>query len=377
MPTNERWPLVTVVIPMRNEASSIAACVEAVLAQDYPSEAMEVVVVDGDSDDRSVAVVEELAAKAGGQVRVMHNPARIVPPALNLAIRDARGSVIARVDGHTRIATDYVRVGVETLARSGADNVGGPMSAVGGGLWGDAVARVTSSRFGVGSYFHYGTQEREVDTVYLGMWPRAVFARIGLFDEELVRNQDDELNYRLRKCGGRVLLNPEMRSHYQNRQSLRHLAKQYWQYGMWKVRVLQKHPRQMSWRHFVPPGFVATLLLLAVTAPLAAPAAAAFAAIGFVYLIAIAALAANLSAADGWRAWGAAVASFAIIHMCWGAGFLVGLFRFAPRWFREEPPPPRCSESDIAKHAGAAVSGAAGSEPREEQSPGGAQGRAS
>lgn len=333
-------PMVSVVIPMRNEAASIGACLEAVLAQEYPEELLEVLVVDGDSDDDSAAVVEEIGRSHGGRVRLLHNPARIVPPALNLAIREARGEVIVRVDGHTRIAPDYVRAGVEALTRTGADNVGGPMIAVGGGVWGDAVARVTSSRFGVGSYFHFGTEEREVDTVYLGMWPRAVFGRIGLFDEELVRNQDDEWNYRLRKLGGRVVLTPAMRSQYQNRQSLRRLALQYWQYGMWKVRVLQKHPRQMSWRHFVPPGFVALLASLGVAAPFAAPAAWLLGGVAGGYLAAIALLSANLSAADGVRAWAAAMVTFAVIHICWGAGFLAGLVRFARRWLQAEPAPP-------------------------------------
>jgi len=346
-------PLVSVVIPMRNEAGSIGACLETVLAQDYPAELFEVIVVDGDSDDASAAVVEEVARRTATSVRVLHNPARIVPPALNLAIRAARGSVIARVDGHTRIDSDYVRVGVETLKRTGADNVGGPMTAVGGGLLGDAVARVTSSRFGVGSYFHFGTEEREVDTVYLGMWPRRVFAKIGLFDEELVRNQDDELNYRLRKSGGRVLLNPAMRSHYQNRQSLRHLAKQYFQYGMWKVRVLQKHPRQMSWRHFVPPAFVAGVLALGAASPFSPTAAALGATALLLYLTVIAVLAANLSAKDGVAAWGAALAAFAIIHLGWGSGFTVGLLRFAPRWWSEEPAPPGLDAPLVASRAGA------------------------
>ncbi len=356
-------PLVSVVIPIRNEAESIAACLEAVVAQDYPSEAMEILVVDGDSDDETAAVVEEFSRRTGGRICLLQNPARIVPPALNLAIRAARGAVIARVDGHTRIDPDYLRVGVETLARTGADNVGGPMTAVGGGTLGDAVARVTSSRFGVGSYFHYGTTEREVDTVYLGMWPRAVFSRIGLFDEELVRNQDDELNYRLRKAGGRVLLNPEMRSHYQNRQSLRHLARQYFQYGMWKVRVLQKHPLQMSWRHFVPPAFVGLLLALTGAAPFVSAAAILGVVVALAYLMVVSLLAANLSAADGIGAWAAATAAFVIIHVCWGAGFLFGLMRFARRWRMAETPPPCLATSErdgLAVRAGRSAGGLLG-----------------
>jgi glycosyltransferase involved in cell wall biosynthesis len=259
---SETWPFVSVVIPMRNEAGHVAPCLEAVLAQEYPRDHMEVIVVDGESDD-DTATIARAAAQRDARVRVLSNPGRIVPTAMNIGIRAARGEIISRVDGHTRIAADYVRVGVETLRRTGADNVGGPMRAVGGGLFGDAVATATSSRFGIGSYFHFGTSERAVDTVYMGMWPRRVFERVGLFDEELVRNQDDELSYRIRKEGGRIVLTPAMRSWYQNRQSIRHLTRQYFQYGLWKIRVLQKHPRQMSWRHFVPPAFVALLVALA------------------------------------------------------------------------------------------------------------------
>ncbi len=347
MTETSELPSVSVVIPMRNEASSIAACIEAVLAQDYPESLLEVIVVDGDSDDDSAAIVEELGRRSG-RVRVLDNPLRIVPPALNRAIREARHDVIARVDGHTTIAPDYVRIGVETLLRTGAENVGGPMIAVGGGVLGDAVARVTSSRFGVGSYFHYGTEEREVDTVYLGMWPRSVFAEIGLFDEELVRNQDDELNYRLRKSGGRIILNPRIRSEYQNRQSLRKLAKQYFQYGMWKVRVLQKHPKQMSWRHFVPPAFVFSIAALLLVAPFSAWAAYALAAALGGYVGAISLLSAVLSKGEGARPWLAAFAAFAIIHFGWGAGFLVGLVRFARGWLEPEPAPPALEDGSAS-----------------------------
>lgn len=350
--SDARQPLVSVVIPMRNEEASIGDCLEAVLSQDYPSDRLEVIVVDGDSDDGSASVVAAAAERSGGRVRLLSNPARIVPPGLNLAIRAARGEVIARVDGHTRIASDYVREGVAALARTGADNVGGAMTATGGGVLGDAVARVTSSRFGVGSYFHYGTEEREVDTVYLGMWPRAVFERIGLFDEELVRNQDDELNYRLRKAGGRVVLVPSMRSLYQNRQSFRHLAKQYFQYGVYKVRVLQKHPLQMSWRHFVPPAFVLGLAVSILASPFSALAAAAALATTCLYLALTGVLAFRLSAADGPRAWLAAWAAFAIIHFSWGGGFLVGLARFAKRWRARETAPPALGASPASPALG-------------------------
>jgi glycosyltransferase involved in cell wall biosynthesis len=340
-------PLVSVIIPMRNEAGSIAALLETVLAQDYPADRLEVLVVDGDSDDGSAAVVQGVAAR-DARVRLLHNPQRIVPPALNIAIRAARGDVIARVDGHTQLAPDYLRIGVETLARSGADNVGGRMDAVGGGWFGNAVADATASPAGVGSYFHFGTEERDVDTVYLGMWPRAVFERVGLFDEELVRNQDDEFNYRLRKLGGRVRLNPAMRSWYQNRQDVAHLLRQYYQYGLWKVRVLQKHPAQMSWRHFVPPAFVGGMALLGILAAEWTPADWALRAASVLYLGLVAVAAWRQSRRRGRRAVAGTALALVCVHVAWGVGFLSGLIKFADRWRKPEQAPPRLERTGDA-----------------------------
>ena len=334
------WPLVSVVIPIRNEAETIAALLDGVLGQDYPGDRLEVLVVDGDSSDDSPRVVERYAAR-DPRVRLLHNPRRIVPTARNIAIRAARGEIICRIDGHTRVATDYVRIGVETLRRTGADNAGGRMDAVGGGWFGDAVADATASRFGVGSYFHFGTEEREVDTVYLGMWPRRVFERVGLFDEELVRNQDDEFNYRLRKAGGRVVLNPAMRSWYQNRQDVAHLVSQYYQYGQWKVRVLQKHPRQMSWRHFVPPGFVAGMVVLAAAAVWLPAAAVLLRLVTGAYALVVLGAAVQASRQRGVVGVLATALALVCLHVSWGSGFLHGLVIFADRWRGAEPAPPR------------------------------------
>ena len=340
----EQLPAVSVVIPMRNEAGYIAACLDSVLAQDYPAERLEVIVVDGDSDDDSAAVLR----RYGTRVRVLRNPSRIVPTAMNIGIRAARGAIVARVDAHTVLAPDYIRFGVETLQRTGADNVGGPMHCVGGGGWGNAIALAMSSRFGIGAYFHFATDDREVDTVYMGMYPRLVFERIGLFDEELVRNQDDELNYRLRKAGGRIFLTTGMRSRYQNRQSLRALRRQFFQYGVWKIRVLQKHPRQMSVRQFVPPLFVLGLLTTAVLAPWSARAAWLCLAAAGAYALALTAATAMAARRYGWRRAAPLAVVFAIMHCSWGAGFLTGALRFAPRWLSDEPQPPRLPAAAVA-----------------------------
>lgn len=332
---------------MRNEERHIRRCIDSILAQDYPRERFEILVVDGDSDDRS----HEILASYGEQIRVLRNPARIVPTAMNIGIRAARGEIIARVDAHTTIEPDYLRRGVETLMRTGADNVGGPMRTVGGGRVGDAIARAMDSPFGIGAYFHFAREDREVDTVYMGMWPRQTFERIGLFDEELVRNQDDELNYRLRKNGGRIFLTLSMRSHYQNRQTYRALAEQFFQYGLWKVRVLQKHPRQMGWRHFVPPGFVACCALaplLSFYQPWVLPMTGILVTSYFL-LTFVAAL--GVARQHGWSLLPYVLVAFLVIHGSWGSGFLLGLVRFAPRWWRPDPPPPRLESMSLVAAA--------------------------
>ncbi len=333
----EDHPFVSVVVPERNEQDWIAKCVDSILAQEYPSERLEVIVVDGESSDDT----RQVLAAYGEKLRVLSNPARIVPTAMNIGIRAARGEIIARVDAHTVLDVNYLKVGVETLRRTGADNVGGPMISRGGGPEGDAIAAAMASRFGIGAYFHFGTEEREVDTVYMGMYPRSVFERIGLFDEELVRNQDDELNYRLRKAGGRVIMTPRMKSSYQNRQSIRALARQFFQYGEWKVRVLQKHPMQMSWRHFVPPALVSGLVGLALLAPWMTAASVLLAMVLAMYVSGIVAATASVTGEGGLDKALLVAIAFVTMHLSWGTGFLAGLGRFGRKWFGDEPGPPR------------------------------------
>lgn len=324
-------PSVTVVMALRNEAAFVHRSVGAALAQDYAGP-LEVVVADGMSSDATRAVLGELASRHEN-LRVIDNPRGIVAAGLNAALRHAKGEVIVRVDGHTEIASDYVRQCVAELARTGADNVGGRMTAAADGLAGAAIALATSSPFGVGgARFHYSNRREWVDTVYLGAWRREVFDRIGVFDEELVRDQDDELNYRLRKQGGRILLSPAVRSVYHGRCSLRSLWRQYFQYGTWKVRVLQKHPRQMRPRQFAPPLFAALLVGLSASSPFSLVARRALATLLAAYG-AGAIGASALSARRGrWRFFPILPPVFAILHLSYGLGFLTGLARFAGRW---------------------------------------------
>ncbi|MEO2137363.1 MAG: glycosyltransferase family 2 protein, partial [bacterium] len=322
-------PFVSVVVPARNESLWIEGCVRGVLKQDYPADRMEIIVVDGCSTDNTRGLLEVIASQ-DSRLRILDNPAGIVPSSLNLAIRESRGDIIVRVDVHTQLAADYLDRVVDVLERTAADNAGGPMVSLGGGVFGDAVARAMASRFGVGASFHFASEEMETDTVYMGAWPRRVFEEQGLFDEELVRNQDDEFNYRLRGQGGRIVLSPDIKSWYQNRQTWRSLAIQFFQYGTWKVRVLQKHRAQMSLRHFVPPLFDAALLLGLLVSPFVSLAGPLVATAVLAYLL----FAAAVACKDGKTpsASAAGVLALATIHHAWGVGFLWGLLRFANRW---------------------------------------------
>lgn len=322
---------ITIVLPIRNEAGSIRSCLDAILAQDYAGP-MEILVADGMSTDGTRDILAEYQ-RSFANIRIIDNPGKIVPTGINAAIRHAIGDIVIRIDGHTLIAPDYITCCVETLQRTNADNVGGRMTAVGESNFGSSVALATSTPFGIGnSIFHYANLEQETDSVYMGAWPIAVFEKIGLFDEELVRDQDDEFNYRLRENGGMIYLNPAIQSVYTTRSNLKSLWRQYFQYGLWKVRVLQKHPGQMSLRQFVPPtfvlGLVVSLLLTLTTAwgkwPLLLSAGS--------YLLANLFASLLTAARNGWKCGFNLPIVFMTIHVSYGLGFLVGLFKFWNRW---------------------------------------------
>jgi len=349
-------PFVSIILPIRNECHYIKRTLNAVLAQDYPYDRMEILIADGTSTDGTREIIHQTVDKHNKKIcensgnswqknlppniQILNNPQKIVPTALNIALRQARGEIIIRVDGHTVIEPDYVRGCVEKLQQTGADNVGGKMNAVAETPIGWAIAIATSSPFGVGgARFHYSNEEEWGDTVYMGAWRREMFARVGPFDEELVRNQDDEYNYRIRKLGGKILLSPDIRSKYYSRASLRKLWHQYSQYGYWKVRVLQKHSRQMRPRQFVPPAFVASLLasvlLVIILTLLSIPYPLAFIPLFIilgVYLFANLAASLWTSSRRGWRYLFLLPLVYSILHISYGLGFLVGLLKFANRW---------------------------------------------
>jgi succinoglycan biosynthesis protein ExoA len=333
MPQNSQ-SFVSVVMPVRNEADFIERSLQAVLAQNYPPDSFEIVVADGLSSDATRAIIENVKSSADVSIKIVDNPELIAPTGLNRAIAAAKGEIIVRVDGHCEIAPDYVSNCVKHLLEDKAEGVGGPIETVGASLTARAIAVAMSSGFGVGGSAFRCVNDREmyVDTVAFPGYKREIFARVGLFNEELVRNQDDEFNYRLRKLGGRILLAPDIRSKYYSRSTLKSLWRQYFQYGFWKVRVLQLHPKQMSLRQFVPLAFVVTILFLALVAAFSAVGRWALLAVLSLYFLANLAATLKSAARINFVGLPTVFLSHAILHFSYGLGFLYGLFAFRRKW---------------------------------------------
>jgi succinoglycan biosynthesis protein ExoA len=260
------WPSVSVVMPVLNEERHLEHAVRAIFAQDYLGD-VEVCLALGPSTDATNDVAARLQANEP-RLRTVANPTGKTPAGLNAAIRATTGEVIVRVDGHSVLSPGYITRAVETLRRTGAANVGGVQKAVGTTPFEEAVAAAMASPFSMGgARFHTGGAEGPVDTVYLGVFQRTAIEQVGLFDEKLVRNQDYELNIRLRKAGHTVWFDPKLEVEYRPRPSLRTLARQYAEYGAWKRHVLRLHPKSLKLRQIVPPITLIALMVSSVAAP--------------------------------------------------------------------------------------------------------------
>jgi succinoglycan biosynthesis protein ExoA len=321
-------PRVSIILPCRNEARHIAACLDSILAQQEPVGGFEAIIADGLSDDGTRDVIAEYARR-DARVRLVDNPRRQTSAGLNAAIRAARGEIIVRMDAHTEYAPDYVAQCVAVLEATGADNVGGPACTRGAGRLQRAVCAAFHSPFSTGGAgFHRPDFEGEVDTVVYGCWRRERLLAIGLFDEELVRNQDDELNFRLVRAGGKLWQSRAIRSWYRPRASLKALFRQYLQYGYWKVRVMQKHGRPASLRQLAPIAFVAFLAIGLALAPLHPWLTTAYLAGLAAYGVANVAASARAAASAGWDLLPALPIVFLAFHTSYGLGFALGLVDF-------------------------------------------------
>ena len=322
---------VSVIAPMYNEAEHIEHVVADIAAQDYDGE-VEFLVADGGSTDGSVARLRAAADRHELNVRVIDNPERWVSPGLNACIRAATGDLVIRVDCHSRYPRNYIRACVEAAEETGADNVGGVATPAGRMPTQRAVACAMASPFGgIGWTRHSDGERVEVDTVPFGAFRREAFGRFGLFDESLVRNQDDEFNFRLRRAGGRIVRDPAIRLEYLPRSTFRGLLRQYYEYGRWKVPVMLKHRRVLSARSLAPAAFVASF--------------AAWTALSIVTHHAVAALLIELAAygagavyfgakavrqrGESVRLLPRVVVVFPTIHLAYGVGMAAGFVRAA------------------------------------------------
>jgi len=328
-------PFISIIIPVRNERAYIGACLDSILVGSYPLELMEILVVDGSSDDGTREAVLSYAARYPC-IQLLDNPARAVPHAMNIGIRAARGDPVVRVDAHAHYGPGYLQQLVTSLRELEADNVGGvvltrPASAAPEAR---AVSTILSHPFGVGnSQFRLArlTAPAEVDTVPFGCYRRDVFDRIGYYDEFFIRNQDDELNARLRQAGGRIFLVPQIQVEYVARDSLRKLARMLYQYGYFKPLIAIKLGRPATLRQLGPPLFVLALVLLPFIA-LAVPYAwAVWATVFLAHLAVNLTVSAQEALRQGWRLSGFLLCGFLIAHLAYGWGYLIGTFDFGIR----------------------------------------------
>jgi succinoglycan biosynthesis protein ExoA len=320
-------PPVSVVIPVRNEAGTIAAAIAAALAQEYQGD-LEVVVADGMSSDGTRDIIASLAAR-DGRVRLVDNPMGRTPSGLNAAIDAASGTVIVRCDAHAVLPPGYVQRAVVQLEESEAANVGGIQRAVGTSTVQRAIALAMSSPLGVGdARFRYGGTPGPTDTVYLGVFRREALESVGKFDEDLARNQDYELNHRLRKAGHVVWFDPELVVDYTPRSTLGGLWRQYFDYGTGKRRMLRRHPRSLRLRQLAAPALIIGLVGSAAAAALGATAGAVV--IPGAYAAAL--LAGTVYELFTDRSAAALVypAAVATMHLSWGLGFLAESMGVAP-----------------------------------------------
>lgn len=322
-------PFVSVIMPIRNEADYIERAIRSILDNDYAAEKMEILVVDGMSDDGTRQTVEKLSG-ADSRVRMLDNPKRIVPTAMNIGIKAARGDLFIRVDGHAEIPADFVSKSVECLREQPeAWVVGGCIETVAGDYTGRAIASAMRSPVGVGnSKFRLGDYEGWVDTLAFGTHHKWIVEKIGYFDEELVRNQDDEFNLRIILAGGKIWMSKSIRSTYFSRGSLRTLWRQYFQYGFWRIRTLQKHGRPATFRQLVPLFLVLSLLLFGLAGFLWKSFWVLLAAEAGLYLLGLLLGALDVGRRSGWRFAPAAPLIFVILHFAYGLGSLWGGIRF-------------------------------------------------
>ncbi len=334
----DRPPVVSLIVPVKDDAKYLGQCLESLVGQDYPAERLEIIVVDGRSADDSKEIALSFAER-DGRIRLLDNPRIITAAAANLGIEAARGDLVAIISSHSTLEQNYVRAIVEVLSdRPDLACAGGSMKTVGSGYMGKAIASVLSSPFGVGgSKFRTADRTQPVDTLAFGLCRRQVFDQIGLFNENLVRNEDNDFHWRLRRDGGRLLLVAGVHSHYYGPETMRALSRQAFNNGLWNIRLLRLTGAGLAGRHLAPLLFV--LALLAAVGLSLAKVAQPLAIAASVYMAAASIAALSTGSKRGWRFVPILPILFLLLHTTYGLGSAAGLVEVFPRRGAWQPVP--------------------------------------
>ena len=323
-------PTVSIIVPCYNEEATIRLLLKSIYAQSYPHSEMEVILADGMSTDQTRSEVAAFQqAHPDLLVKVVDNPKRIIPAALNSALQAAQGEFIIRLDGHSMPYPEYVERCVADLKEDQGQNVGGvwEIRPAGESWIARSIAAAAAHPFGVGdALYRFTNRAKSVDTVPFGAFRRKLFEQVGNFDESLLTNEDYEFNARIRQHGGVVWLDPAIRSVYFARSGLGALAKQYWRYGFWKLRMLRRYPETLRWRQALPPLFVLICLGLGLLSILWVTARWMLVIILILYfiLLVLGSLPVAYRQKDPRLIVGVPLA-IVTMHFCWGAGFLRSL----------------------------------------------------
>lgn len=325
--------LVSIIIPCYNEEKTIGGLLDAILHQTYPIRCLEVIISDGNSIDGTREKIKEFQKKNPDlKIMVIDNIKKIIPAALNRAIENAHGEIIVRLDAHSKPHSDYVALCVKALSEKRGDNVGGIwiVKPGGKGLVARSIAKAGSNPIGVGdAFYRFAEKPANVDTVPFGAFHKSLLQKTGNFDESLLTNEDYEFNTRIRKAGGKIWLDPEIKTEYYARKTISELSRQFFRYGYWKWKMLKRYGFSIRYRQAIPPIFILSIIgLLIGSIFLPIFRWLLLCEIGLYAVILIcASLPVAIKENDPGLILGMPIA-IATMHFSWGTGFLLSLFGF-------------------------------------------------
>lgn len=328
---DKKYPKVSIIIPCYNEEETIGFLLNAIQKQNYPLSEIEIVISDSLSTDGTIEKISNfINCNPSSQIKVIENTKQTIPSGVNCAAKAANGEILIRLDAHSEPNEEYVKTSVDLLQKNVAENVGGIWEIQPGekSCIANAIAKAAAHPLGVGdAKYRISTKAQYVDTVPFGAFYKRTFEQVGRFDETLLANEDYEFNTRIKNNGGRIWLDPRIRSKYYARKNLKELAKQYWRYGFWKVRMLQRYPKTIRWRQAIPPLFVLSLFILSIFS-FFIPITHIILGVGLgVYLFTILLFSLHTAVKHNNLCFLLMPFAMMTMHISWGGGFIISLLK--------------------------------------------------